>query len=67
MERKLQLPIICGKTRCYSGPDKPCGFVRTGHFGTKWYCHIFHSEEELKEDEQSWLLRWPECIEAEVK
>jgi len=73
MERKLQLPIICGDTTCFEKETQTmCGHVETRHFGTRYYCHLFNTENELKESNyedlrKSMLLRWPECIAAESK
>jgi len=73
MERKLQLPIICGDTTCFDKEAQTmCRYVETSHFGTGYHCHLFQTELELKESneeniEQSMLLRWSECIAVEVK
>jgi hypothetical protein len=66
----LRLPIICGDTTCFNKElQRMCKHVETSHFGTKYHCHLFNTEYELKESnkedlEHSMLLRWKECIES---
>lgn len=66
-----KLVVIAGGTGtgCYSD-GVPCPWVRTSHFGTLWFCHLFRTEFVLKDEAgitggPGTLQRWPECIEAE--
>lgn len=77
MSRTIRLPIVpATATTCGDGSGKFCPMLRTSHMGSRWHCHIFRQNpkdkwpDELETDdgsESGWLLRWPECIAAEVE
>lgn len=59
---KLTVELNCGETTCYVARDVHCRFLRTGRFGSMWYCQLFGDKELLDVEEQ--LMRLPECLEA---
>ena len=74
MKRKVSIEIDCGDKTCYSAPDKPCPFVRTGHYGTRWYCGLFPAAtasdtllHTTDGDGLGWLLRCKACLDAEQR
>jgi hypothetical protein len=62
MKHRRLLVIDCGETTCASSPGVFCAYVRTGTFGTRWYCHLYSSKELYAvPDSEGWLQRLPAC------
>jgi len=75
MSRKtLRLYIVCGEKTCASEPGKFCRFVGVKNFGTVYVCLLFPELEApgdtsstyLKENDEGWLARCTQCLEAEA-
>ena len=67
MTRSIHLTIApATATTCGDGSGQFCPMLRYARFGAEERCAIFHIGEDL-EAPAGWLLRWPECIAAEVK
>ncbi len=68
MTRSIRLPIApataatCGTT----SPTNRCGLVRAASNLAGWTCAVFKPSFFLAE-KRARLLRWPECIAAEVE
>jgi len=71
MKRTLRVKINSGDKRCYSEPGKPCKYVGSKSFGTKWLCMLFpselHGSYTILEESEGWLLRCKACLENEEK
>ena len=79
MTRSIRLPIAhATATTCGDGNGKFCPMLRVSAFGSRFSCLVFHDGAEHPRGEAAelktsngkpsgWLLRWPECTEAEVK
>ena len=72
---KIALDIIDNPTGCINaGADgKPvfCPWLRTQHFGQRWFCLIFRQTADLQDDAgaasgMGRLQRWPECLAAQI-
>lgn len=44
-----------------------CPLLRVRRFGSVFSCGVFRTSEELRETPRFQLVRWPECIQAEVE
>lgn len=61
------LTVHCGEKTCATvdaetGSKELCKFVRTSHYGTRFYCALFVPEKELPERD-GWLIRSKKCLE----
>jgi hypothetical protein len=64
MTRTLHIHITAGATTCASNPGHFCALLATTYWGQRHYCRVFRPDDDMLEAD-GWLLRWPECIEAE--
>lgn len=68
--RILRLEIKAGDTTCFS-EDKWCPFTQTKGFGQRYFCQLFRTDQDLRDQDgvpsgPGSLQRWPECLAAEV-
>jgi len=50
-----------GIKRCFTAPGEPCRWNGATGFGTRPVCILFDAEP-LREDDERWLLRCPQCV-----
>jgi hypothetical protein len=60
--REIKLKILDNAFHCFDGKYY-CPFVETKKFGSVYLCTIFEKEIE----DTGYLIRLPECIDAEVR
>lgn len=70
-KRRIALEVKCGEKTCFGEPGKPCAFLRRRYFGMVYFCAIWYDTDQRGkacplEEKGGWLLRRPECLEAEV-
>ena len=63
--RKLTLEIVAGDKTCASEPGVFCPHLVPERWGSVYACQVFG--ERPKENEDFWLDRLPQCLEAENK
>lgn len=63
---ELKVTLECGEKTCASRPYRFCQYLRTSHFGTRFWCHLW-PDRELEENDRGWLQRMPECLAATQK
>ena len=66
---KVSLDFEVGNITCATSPGKFCRFLRVSHLGTRHSCALFLDKVErtstpLRENDQGWLERCPDCLEA---
>ena len=62
MSQEIKLVLTCGETTCAEVPGTFCQYALTVKFGQSFYCHLFN--KALLDDEDGWLARCSECLEA---
>jgi hypothetical protein len=69
MTTTARIAIAVGIT-CHS-TNGPCPWLRTTHWSTRFYCHVFHEGREVRNEHgevsgPGALQPWPECMAARI-